>query len=278
MNRKALILTATLIAPYGCEPNTSTNPAPQPSAEIQDAAPPVPTDASTILPTEAGPPRRSILTRNPFGNLAHTDNLLFDGDMEMSRGVGQTPWIGIGKGGQTELKLETGGTCRSGLSCLVLTSSNNAVLGRAIAARDKALEFSLWAKVPGNACDAVSVYLIPAMTMSFTLFGKVASETKSPDESGWCRFHGLHPSMNEAIAVYVETSAMFQQRVLLDDAVLRPADGASPSRMRSLPIDKNDYTRIVGDVAPVLRQQWIGPSPRTPRPTLPEPKHSTKHW
>lgn len=259
MSRRAAFL-ALLLLLAACEQTMTVNPAPVPSSQQHDAAvaPPAPPDASGLEPTEAGPFRRSLMTRSPFGNLAHSDNLLIDGDMEMSNGTGQTPWIGLSTVSQTELKIETGGRCRSGLRCLVLTASADTVLGRGVAARNKALEFWLWAKVPNNKCDIVSVYLVPGMTLGISMFNKVRSETEAPDESGWCRFHTLRAPMDESVAVYVEASLLFQQRVLVDDAVLRPADGVSPTKVRTLPVDPAEHARIVGKIGPILRQQWIG--------------------
>lgn len=261
MSRRAAFLAVSLLPVLAaCEQDMTVNPAPVPSSQQHDAAvgPPDPPDASGIEPTEAGPFRRSLMMRSPLGNLAHADNLLIDGDMEMSRGMGQTPWIGLGTASQTELKLETGGRCRSGLRCLVLSASSNAVLGSGVAARDKALEFWLWANVPGNKCDIVSVYLVPGMTLSINMFSKVRAETDAPDESGWCRFHTLRAPMDESVAVYVEASLLFQQRVVIDDAVLRPADGVSPTKVRTLPVDPADHARIAAKIGPILRQQWIG--------------------
>jgi hypothetical protein len=268
MSRRAAFLAVTLLPVLAaCEQDMIVNPAPVPSHQQSDAAvaPPEPPDASPLEPTEAGPFRRSLMTRSPLGNLAHADNLLIDGDMEMSSGMGQTPWIGLSTMSQTELKIETGGRCRSGLRCLVLTASANTVLGRGVAARDKALEFWLWAKVPGNKCDIVSVYLVPGMTLGINMFNKVRSETHAPDESGWCRFHTLRAPMDESVAVYVEASPTFQQRVLIDDAVLRPADGVSPTKVRMLPVDPAEHARIVAKIGPILRQQWLGRPEDRPR-------------
>ena len=259
-------LLAGTILLVACDQDMYVNPAPAPTtttdaavaeAAVSDALEDVPQEAPAEV--EAGALRRTILHRSPFGSLEHTDNLLIDGDMEMSSGAGQTPWIGLSNGGQADLLLETGGHCRSGLRCLVLDSHVNSLLGYGVAADDKPLEFWLWAKVPGDDCSRLTVYLFPRMTMNISMFHQVPSETAAPDAEGWCRFHALRNPMDESVGVYVETQLMSNQRIVLDDAVLRPSDGLSPTSVRSLPVSKAEHARIMKTLTPLLRQRWIGP-------------------
>lgn len=267
MMRRVSTLLAGCVLLAACDQDMDVNPAPVPAtstdaAAVPDAAADVAQDDSgEVQPVEAGPLRRTVMQRSPFGGLEHTDNLLIDGEMEMSAGAGQTPWLGLSFGGQAELVVETGGRCRSGLRCLVLNQQVDSVLGYGVAAGDKPLEFWMWAKVPGNDCNVLTVYLFPRMTMYISMFHQVQAEKAEPNADGWCRYHALRNPMDESTGVYVEASLLPNQRVILDEAVLRPADGLSPTSLRSLPVSKADHARIVKRLAPVLRQRWIGPAP-----------------
>ncbi len=264
--RRRILLLATLAAIPGlaaCEDGTNVNPAPreadpQDAGKTMDAAVDGAGGADAPPSADAGPIRRTILTRSPYGNLEHTDNLLIDGDMEMSAGGGQSPWVAIGNAGQLSLEVGTGGRCRSGLRCLVMDQWVQTLLGYGVAADDQPLEFWLWAKVPGNDCGIVTVYLFPRMTMYITMFHEVMPETPQPNGDGWCRFHAIRGKMNESVGVLVEATLQSSQRVVLDDAVLRPADGVSATATRSVPISKADHARIVKRIAPVLRERWVG--------------------
>lgn len=272
MTRRALslsVLVASIACLPACDETMYVNPAPvlnSSDAAAHDAGDVPEASPDAFPPLDAGPVRRTVMTRSPFGNLSYTDNLLLDGDMEMSTGGGQTPWVGIGAQGQASLKVETGGRCRSGLRCLVLDTGLDTLLGYGVAAGDKPLEFWLWAQVPGNDCSVVKVYVFPQMTFSITMFNQVNSETPEPDGEGWCRFYALRSPMDEAVGVLVETRLLNQQRVIVDDAVLRVADGTSPTSLRSLPISKLEHARIVAKIAPVLKNRWFGPP-------LPNPVH-----
>jgi hypothetical protein len=268
MTRRALslsVLVASIACLPACDETMYVNPAPvldSSDAAAHDAGDLKPEASTDAFPSvDAGPVRRTVMNRSPFGNLSFTDNLLLDGDMEMSTGAGQTPWIGIGILGQASLNVETGGRCRSGLRCLALDAGLDTLLGYGVAAGDKPLEFWLWAKVPGNDCSVVTVHLFPRMRMNIGMFNQVTSETPEPDGEGWCRFHAVRSPMDEAVGVLVEARLLDRQRVIVDDAVLRVADGTSPTSLRSLPITKSEHARIVAKIAPVLEKRWFGPLP-----------------
>lgn len=262
MKHAAFMLSLAATCVSACADSTSVNPVPTPST---DAAPPDATTApdapSEASAPEAGPRRREVMNRSPFGRLDVTDNLLIDGDMELSGGAGQTPWVAIGAEGQTSLLVETGGRCRSGLRCLVLNDRVDALLGSGVAAGEQSLEFSMWAKVPAMDCGVITVYLFKLMTKYITGFHQVHPASDVPDADGWCRYHALRGKMDESVGVYIEAELTAFQRVLVDDAVLRPADGSSPET-RSAPIRRSEYERIVSRLAPLHRNRWIGPPPR----------------
>ena len=57
--------------------------------------------------------------------------------------------------------------------------------------------------------------------------------------------------------IWVEADVMANQRVIVDDAVLRPADGLSPTSLRTNPIDPAEHARIVSTIAPIMRKRWF---------------------
>ncbi|HNS96473.1 MAG TPA: hypothetical protein PKL73_05945 [Polyangiaceae bacterium] len=266
--KRYLPLSLIAFALVACETNEQPNPAPTVDIPVDAAAETTIIDVFSedvfLPPTEAGPFRRSVLLRSPFGNLAHTDNLLLDGDMEMSVAQGQTPWRVLGLGGQVSVPVETGGRCRSGLRCIALSAKANAAFGVGVAARNLPLEFWLWAKTPG-ACSALTVYMFSAMTMNITQFHQVQADNPQPDASGWCRFSALRSASDESIGIYVEAKVTSVQQILIDDAVLRPADASSPTTKGLIAVRPQVHQRIVNRLAPWMRQRWIGPPPPWPQ-------------
>src|SRR5262245_4991764 len=140
------------LALAGCH-EEAVEPAPTPS---------VPTTTATT-PPEKKPVKRTVETRVPFGGPA--GNLLVDGDFEVSisfEGSGeQLAWIALTEsGGESYLRGETGGLCKSGLSCGVL-ESGVLLYGRGTAAKDAAMDASIYMKPPaGRGCAIADIELV----------------------------------------------------------------------------------------------------------------------
>ena len=81
-------------------------------APMKDAEPPQDSGKDAEQPK----PVRTLELRNPYGNVAAVDNLLIDGDFEFSDRDGQYGWLGFSNS-SFGLDHETGGLCRSGVTC-----------------------------------------------------------------------------------------------------------------------------------------------------------------
>lgn len=160
--RSALARLASLASPAwlaGCDAD-AVAPVPVSGAPTNEA----PSTPSSTAP----PPRRrsgrksaSFSEGNGFGLPA--DNLLADGDFELStvRGgyIPQLAWIGFNDSGERAIKAETGGLCRTGLRCGVLEPDLVPARQRHRGAADEAHIATVWAKPPeGSACDVITIW------------------------------------------------------------------------------------------------------------------------
>jgi hypothetical protein len=260
----ALCACAALLAACAAE-STSIDPAP---VAPSDAGPQTDSEASSdaapeaSLPTEAGPIKRRVLNRSPFGNLDRAGDLLMDPDFEFSTGRGQTAWVAVSDLGQQRLTIETGGTCRSGLRCVRIEGST-ALLGEATGATNTGSTLSFWAKVPGDYCAVINAYFIRAMTYTIVPDAPITPSTDTPDDEGWCRFEGTAPKQKERLAIYIELKpSVFSLSAVLDDASLRPADGMSALAATSEPVDPDAQRRVRDRLGWLRRNRWYGTTVR----------------
>ncbi|MEZ4375021.1 MAG: hypothetical protein R3B07_29685 [Polyangiaceae bacterium] len=186
-------------------------------APAQDAAPPK--DAAT----DANPPKavRSLEVRNPYGNVAAVDNLLVDGDFEFSDHDGQYGWLSFSNS-SFGLLLETGGLCRSGITCGRLTK-NRRMLAYAVAAPQQAMDLSLWVKPKDGDCNGVAVYAIGCISDNTPVFAQATALSSAPGSDGWCELSARTPQVSEQPCLYLENGST--DEVLVDDAVLSAATG-----------------------------------------------------
>lgn len=172
---------------------------------------------------------RTVEQRNPFGDTAIEDNLLVDGDFELSSNSGQYGWRAIsiqpGAQGQTDLITETGGLCHSGLSCGVVKNGLD-LLAFGAEPRDKPMDVSIWVKPPVPDCGAVSVELISCTSQIVTSVATLAPLTPTPGSDGWCHLESIASSMDSQPCLFVSASLPDNQRALVDDASIVPADGS----------------------------------------------------
>ncbi len=190
----------------------------------------IPTTPPTA-PPDAGPPKRTVLQRNPFGDVAETDNLLFDGDFEWSSPFsdeygwfqGQSPTV-------TDVVI--GPDCRSGIKCARL-AAHQSMVGIGVASKGTELEVSVWVHFddPSTPCSSAKVTLIDRfagsggpLTAGDPDVHLVAGD---PDQGGWCRLEGVSPPRaNRSFLNVLNTSA---GKMLVDDAVLKRLAGSSPA-------------------------------------------------
>jgi hypothetical protein len=181
-----------------------------------------------VVPPDAGPTKRTVETRNPFGGPAK--NLFADGDFEFSTvAEGSTPqlgWLGFTENGSGEkhVPYETGGLCRTGLHCAVL-EQGTLLFGRGTAAPGgQGHVVSIWAKIPaGEECAVVTALMINCD--SFATAKKLKAEL--PDEGGWCEYAGTIPERDSALCLFIQNDLAEGAVAILDSATLLPDDGAT---------------------------------------------------
>lgn len=257
--RIATLLAFALLA--GCSDETRVNPAPVRSAPADASIPP--TDAgvdvaaeASVVP-EAGPRKREILHRNPFGSPQAASNLMFDGDFEWS-GMGSGMWAGFSNQGEVDLVLETGGLCRSGLRCVALDRSYD-LYGYGTRASHSAAKASMWARVPGSDCGVVSAYVTSLMSIVISTFTpQLLAETEAPDATGWCRYSVVLPQKDDGVGLYITATVEEGETVIVDEVVIASADGLSPLKLDPKPMPEDVRGRMERNLAAHRRNRWFG--------------------
>jgi hypothetical protein len=205
---------------------------------------PAPVDASTTTTSTGGsggsepePPKgtpiRSVETRSPWGGVP--GNLLVDGDFEFSVVIeGSQPqagWFAFGNFGRANLRGETGGLCKSGLRCAVM-SDDQALFGQGTSARDSAMIAGLWAKLPaGYDCNAIAYDILRCS--SFFSVAAIPPVSEQPDADGWCEYRGMVNAQPSGACVFIENTLAEGDVALVDLATLLPvatAEKMQPGR------------------------------------------------
>ena len=170
---------------------------------------------------DAGVPRRTVMTRNPFGNVAETENLLWDGDFEWhSAFADQYGWLSgssVNSLGFGFSDIRLGAECRSGLKCAGM-KKNRAIAGIAVASMGNKILASFWARIAMGDCTDVSATIIP--------FGDVKDPSvivkpvsPEPDASGWCHFESvLDPRKGKPVLLIQNGTGA---DIVVDDAVIK---------------------------------------------------------
>jgi hypothetical protein len=223
--RRGVLLSALLLAACGSDEMLGSTPG-------LDAGVDAPADVEA--PVEAGPPIRTVELRNPFGNTDLEHNLLVDGDFELSSSNGQFGWRAISGSAQANLVRETGGLCRSGVTCAVMTKGTE-LLALGAAPPGQGMEVSLWVKPPVPDCSSTAVSLISCTGVIPTTLASVPPVDFTPDPSGWCHHHAVAPATELQPCLVVSSFIEEGQRTLVDDGSILPAPADSPSSLRSGP-------------------------------------------
>jgi hypothetical protein len=217
------------------------------------------TDAPTEAAVEAGPPIRSIERRNPLGE-ARADNLLVDGDFELTSGNGQYGWLGFNAGQQGNLVRETGGLCRSGLTCGVLTSEMD-FLGQGTAPKGQSFDVSVYTKPPQPDCGLTQVLLLRCTGVTFNIgtIAQVPPASFEPDADGWCLHQANVPVQDVRPCLWVTSAAGLDTRTLVDQASIVPVTGESKaSALAAFPPSPETYERITRALRSMHERMPIG--------------------
>lgn len=205
-------------------------------------------------------PKRRIFQKNPFGNVAVSDNTLWDGDFEWStQFASQYAWVNItvlGVGFSPFEGIRASAACRSGMKCAFLTQ-NQRTVGIGVAPGDKKVSGSIWAHPPDGVCSNMSVSVVDC-----TLGGEDLQMTDAddaPDADGWCHYEAVSDVRERATCIYV-VADFADGEAMVDDAVIRAApDNAVPTRIFP---DEEQRARI--EHARRAIREYMKPRPVTP--------------
>jgi len=207
------LLAALALAALGC---SNEQPSTQP-------LPPLATDAG--VPAPVSPPR-TVGHRNPFGDVLQADNLMADGDFELTGRNDQAPWYTFDSTGQITLNYDTGGHCRSGIRCAVIANGQQLV-GYMASPAQSDLEVRAYAKPDSGRCGDVMIVVIDLANQSTQSVIHAASS--SPDDNGWCLF--MESATNLAYQqpmLYVELQSQKTKSMLVDQVSVLPV-GEAPA-------------------------------------------------
>ena len=205
-----------------CSGDEHLNPLPTASTTAPPDAGPPPSDAGpdSAPPPDAGSRKRTVEQRNPFGNVAATDNLLWDGDFEWSSPFSdQYGWLSGPPYSYTFDNIVVGSACRSGVKCAKV-EKKKAIVGIGVASAGKKLRATFHAHLDADTCDKIK------STVS-DFFDKAEADVPlkatavMPDETGWCHFDTVLEARKHKPFLYIENRTT--ARIIVDDAVLAEA-------------------------------------------------------
>jgi hypothetical protein len=245
MKRWAIAIGALLLAAQACgddETSLSQNSPIQSDAGVggtspkSDASKP---DAPTIKP------KRTVFTRNPFGNVAASDNLIWDGDFEwFSAFAEQYGWVDaaqlIGVAAFNRVRVST--ECKSGMRCGVMTQNQRIAAIGVAAAGGANVEAGVWIKMPTSDCVDMHVALISCDFGDVDPDVVLTDADNKPDATGWCHFHAVSPGRKRATCLTIE-ARFAEGEALIDDAVVRATSDA-PTPSESAPSDAASSERF----------------------------------
>lgn len=264
------LVPLALLPLVGCGEGTRLPPAPH--APVEDTT----TTTSDTTSDTPVTPKREVIERDPFGNVATSGNLLWDGDFEWRPAFASQPaWFqgdNISFAGFGSTKQVVGASCKSGVKCTLL-EGDDVLLGLAVASDGDDLEVSFWAYPDDGDCLVVEAQLWSQQTQSSSdVIGPASDE---PGEDGWCRYVSIVPERHEAQYLFIHNAGLGS--VFIDDAVIVPA-GAQ----------KNAWTptRHLGVIDPALSDRIAEVSATIIKPRiLPKSKgelawerHQQRRW
>lgn len=246
---KLSVVALLACAALGCDEGVIPQP-PAKAKPVDDGG--TPTQPSTV---------RTVETRNPFGDTSVASNLMVDGDFELTGRSQQMPWIAFDNNGQATLDYATGGQCRSGVRCAVITPASQ-IVGYFASPKTDAMNASIWVRPDSGKCDDVQVGALDLDSQKdFTATFSVASQ----DANGWCSLTAHIPNMaSQQPALYVSINAGSAR---IDDAVVLPAATTSSftKSTRTMPTADRARARFIGDWIRTHRR-FDAPSPAHTKP------------
>ncbi|NOT43186.1 MAG: hypothetical protein HOP14_01125, partial [Acidobacteria bacterium] len=196
-----------------------------------DAGPDSSGNDATTTDTSQPNVKREIFQKNPFGNIAASNNTLWDGDFEWAtQFASQYAWVpvtGFGVGLAPFEGIRASASCRSGMKCAFMTQ-NLSMAGIGVAPGGSKVSASIWAHPPDGVCDAMTIALISCS------FGEnddlqMKDADDAPDADGWCHYEAISDVREFATCIYV-VADFVDGEAIVDDGVIRAApDNAVPT-------------------------------------------------
>lgn len=203
-----------------------------------DVAPPTPT-TDTVSGGGGAAPRRTVGVRNPFGR-ALADNLVLDGDFELTGRTGQMPWQSFGKANSNALDYETGGRCRSGVRCAKIADGET-LLGYMSQPRAGVALVIGWGRPSSGTCADLSLQIYD-MRFDKSL-DSLAPTTAGLDETGWCKYEGSFAARLGGGPV-IFASTRNGATAVVDDFVALPATSPSLPKVAGPPPTPAELARF----------------------------------
>lgn len=262
MTRRALTLLAMALA-AACGDAEPVDPVAAGAATSTGGGSPTTTDTgSGGHGGDAGPPKRTVETRNPFGNVAKSGNLLWDGDFEWSSPFSdQYGWInypqptsGFGFEG-----IVIGSACRSGIKCASVDKGRS-IIGIAVSSVDAKLATSFWAKLAKGTCADVEGRLVSLATNDPGV--PITAESDAPGDDGWCHYETtVEP---QPLKVYLWIHNKTGDVLVVDDAVV---ERVPPTKALTAPVDAPPTAALAEEIAAVQAEVRRRAMPVDPPPT-----------
>lgn len=257
--RRLLLCLATLGLFFACGDDETVRSVPAGPASTAPTNP-LP-DAS--LPDAPPKPKRTIIERNPFGNVHAKDNLLWDGDFEWHTEFAQQyGWVNASQlvGVSSVGKVRVGPECRSGMKCGLMTQ-NQKIAAIGVSPGAVNVSASVWVKVPTAECADMTAVLIdcdygtdPDIALS--------DADGEPDASGWCHYEAVSAPRERAVCLLV-AATFAEGEAFVDDAVVRAAPGSTPTAT-----ELSSAERASMDQTRTLIRERLRPAPPGRRQTV----------
>lgn len=266
MRARAWLLVGVLAA--ACGGGTGVNPlGAGGSGGHPDASVPTGTSDKPGVPPKPAAVKRTVIERNPYGDVAVTDNLLWDGDFEWQTAFGdEYGWVDSTFFAQTGTfpEIRIGAMCHSGMKCGYLQPGAQAsAIG--VSPSGAKLSASAWVKPASSDCSDVHVQI-------FSCAGSgepnvpLADDDGKPDADGWCFFHAVAAARKSATCMAFDAQFLGSGEALIDDAVIQAAPPGTQTLLSFRPPSPRDVA-TVHKMQKILRD-YLKPTTRPPSAAL----------
>ena len=227
------LASATLLGLAGCDGEGSARPAPTPPAGGAGGQGGQGQGGQGGQGAQGGggeapvPVKRTVSQRHPLGNVEAVENLLWDGDFELSSPFAdQYPWFVGPPFGFGALDVRLGADCFSGLKCMAL-KKKKAALAMGVGSVAPALSASVHVKLLGETklCAEVTAALTTLSPASPDPDVGLVMAAEVPDATGYCHYAATVEGRVDKVWLYVENDT--DGDVLVDDAVVLRAEAAA---------------------------------------------------